>query len=95
MQDSTGLPYLHYASRFGPIGNFLFGMKRVKNLIGMQVKTLGWFRRGLASWMDLIRLESDSGTTVNSYHRFWSFVLGIGFILFGIYLAAKMPLILA
>jgi Zn-dependent protease with chaperone function len=84
LQDKTGMIYLRYASRFGPIGNFLFGMKRVKSLIGMDVNALGWFRRGVAPWMDLIQLESDSGTTVNSYHRFWSFVMGVGAIAIGI-----------
>jgi Zn-dependent protease with chaperone function len=84
LQDRTGMIYLRYADRFGPIGNFLFGMKRVKSLIGMDVNALGWFRRGVAPWMDLIQLESDSGTTVNSYHRFWSFVLGFGALVLGI-----------
>uniref|UniRef100_B8HLP8 Peptidase M48 Ste24p n=1 Tax=Cyanothece sp. (strain PCC 7425 / ATCC 29141) TaxID=395961 RepID=B8HLP8_CYAP4 len=83
-QDRTGLLYLRYASRFGPIGNFLFGMNRVKSLIGTSAKTLGWFRRGAASWMDLIQLESEGGTRVNSYHRFWSFLLGIGLMAIGI-----------
>ncbi|MEG4852040.1 hypothetical protein QUB10_14120 [Microcoleus sp. B5-D4] len=76
--------YLRYASRFGPIGNFMFGMKRVKSLIGMDVRTLGWFRLGVAPWMNLIQLESDSGTVVNSYHRFRSFVRSIGAIVLGI-----------
>jgi hypothetical protein len=84
LQDRTGMIYLHYASRFGPIGNFLFGMKRVESLIGMDVNALGWFRRGVAPWMDLIQLESDSGTTVSSYHRFWSLVMGFGAIAIGI-----------
>ncbi|MEG4290848.1 M48 family metalloprotease [Microcoleus sp. C2C3] len=84
LQDRTGMIYLRYASRFGPIGNFLFGMKRVKSLIGMDVRALGWFRRGVAPWMDLIQLESDSGTVVSSYHRFWSFVMGICAIAIGI-----------
>lgn len=76
-QDKTGLLYLHYFSRFGPMGNFLFGMSRVKNLIGSQVKTSGWFRRGAASWLDLVQLETEDGTIVNSYHRFWLFLLSI------------------
>ncbi|MBD0312295.1 MAG: M48 family metalloprotease [Microcoleus sp. T3-bin5] len=84
LKDRTGMIYLRYASRFGPIGNFLFGMKRVKSLIGMDVSALGWFRRGVAPWMDLIQLETDSGTVVNSYHRFWSFVMGICAIAIGI-----------
>ncbi|MEH2078380.1 MAG: zinc metalloprotease HtpX [Nostoc sp.] len=86
IQDRSGMLYLHYASRFGPIGNFLFGMKRVKSLIGEQVGAVGWFRRGIAPWMDLIQLQSESGTIVNSYHRFWSFILGGGSIILGVVL---------
>ncbi|AVH62766.1 zinc metalloprotease HtpX [Nostoc sp. 'Peltigera membranacea cyanobiont' N6] len=86
IQDRSGMLYLHYASRFGPIGNFLFGMKRVKSLIGEQVGAVGWFRRGVAPWMDLIQLQSENGTIVNSYHRFWSFILGGGSIILGVVL---------
>ena len=91
-QDKTGLLFLRYSSRFGPIGNFLFGMSRVKNLIGTQTKTLGWFRRGAASWLDLIRLETENGTIVNSYHRFWSFLISIVLILLGSYLTFSFSL---
>jgi len=84
LQDRSGMLYLHYASRFGPIGNFLFGMKRVKSLIGSQVETTGWFRRSIMPWMDLIQLKSENGTIVNSYHRFWSCVLGCGAIISGV-----------
>ncbi|BAZ06207.1 zinc metalloprotease HtpX [Calothrix sp. NIES-3974] len=86
IQDRSGLLYLHYASRFGPIGNFLFGMKRVESLIGQQVDAIGWFRRGIAPWMDLVSLTSPSGTRVNSYHRFWSFVFGGLLVCAGLYL---------
>lgn len=86
IQDRSGMLYLDYASRFGPIGNFLFGMKRVKSLIGEQVGAVGWFRRGVAPWMDLIQLQSENGTIVNSYHRFWSFILGGGSIILGVVL---------
>ncbi len=87
LQDKTGMLYLRYSSRFGPIGNFLFGMKRVQSLIGNAVNTKGWFRRGIAPWMDLIQLETETGTVVNSYHRFWSFILGGGAIFIGLFLA--------
>jgi hypothetical protein len=76
--------YLRYASGFGPISNFMFGMKRVKSFMGMDISALGWFRRGVAPWMDLIQQESDSGTVVSSYHRFSSFVTGICAIAIGI-----------
>jgi Zn-dependent protease with chaperone function len=86
LQDPSGMLYLHYASRFGPIGNFLFGMKRVESLIGQKVGTTGWFRRGIMPWMDLIQLEGENGTIVNSYHRFWSLIMGGGSIILGIVL---------
>ncbi|WYL93551.1 MAG: zinc metalloprotease HtpX [Gloeotrichia echinulata IR180] len=84
IQDRSGMLYLHYASRFGPIGNFLFGMKRVQSLIGQQVEAVGWFRRGVAPWMDLIQLQSENGTIVNSYHRFWSFIMGGALMILGV-----------
>jgi len=92
LQDKTGLMYLRYASRFGSLGNFFFGMKKVQGLVGMQVTSLGWFRRGVAPWVDLIQLTSDSGTVVNSYHRFWSFILAglsiiVGVVVLGLSLA--------
>jgi Zn-dependent protease with chaperone function len=85
IQDPSGLLYLRYASRFGGLGNFLFGMKRVESLIGEQVGAVGWFRRGVAPWMDLIQLQSDNGTIVNSYHRFWAMVMGSGLMILGIF----------
>jgi Zn-dependent protease with chaperone function len=85
IQDRSGLLYLRYASRFGPLGNFLFGMKRVESLIGEQVGAVGWFRRGVAPWMDLIQMQSDNGTIVNSYHRFWAMIMGSGLIILGIF----------
>ncbi|MEW6491312.1 MAG: M48 family metalloprotease, partial [Cyanobacteriota bacterium] len=85
-QDRTGMIYLHYASRFGPIGNFLFGMNRVKNLLGAKVGVTGWFRRGVAPWVDLTQFTTASGTTVKSFPRLWSFVLGGAALLLGLLL---------
>ncbi len=89
IQDKTGMLYLRYSSRFGPIGNFLFGMKRVQNLIGSQVNSQGWFRRGIMPWMDLVQLETADGTVVNSYHRFWSFLFGFGAMVLGLFLGLR------
>lgn len=77
--------YLSYSSRLGSLGNFWFGMKRVKNLIGSQVKTIGWFRRGMASRMDLIQLETKDGTRVKSFPRFWLLVSAVGLIVLGVW----------
>jgi Zn-dependent protease with chaperone function len=86
LQDRTGMIYLHYASRFGPLGNLLFGMNRVKKLLGVQVGVTGWFRRGVAPWVDMTQLVTESGTTVKSFHRLWSFILASVAILVGLFL---------
>ncbi|NEQ27580.1 MAG: M48 family metalloprotease, partial [Microcoleus sp. SIO2G3] len=86
LQDPTGMVYLHYASRFGAIGNFLFGSKRVQGLIGSQGLAIGWFRRGMMPWVDLVRFTAAGGTVVNSYHRFWSVAIGLLLIGLGIVL---------
>lgn len=76
LQDRTGMIYLHYASRFGSIGNFMFGMNRVKQLLGAEVGVTGWFRRGVAPWVDLTQFTTENGTKVKSFHRLWSFIWG-------------------
>ncbi len=83
LQDRVGMIYLHYSSRFGPIGNALFGYSQVKNLVGEQVNATGWFRRGIMPWVDLALLQTSSGRRVDSYHRFWSVILGGGAVILG------------
>ncbi|MEN9213796.1 MAG: zinc metalloprotease HtpX [Gloeomargarita sp. DG02_4_bins_56] len=72
-QDATGLMFLRYASRFGSLGNWLFGAAQVKDFIGKRGETLGWFRRGIASSMDMIYLRLGN-RRVESFHRFWGMV---------------------
>jgi Zn-dependent protease with chaperone function len=86
IQDPTGLMYLRYSSRFGPIGNALFGWSKVKSLLGEPVQSTGWFRRGVAPWVDLAMLHTQNGRTVKSYHRFWTLLLGGGSLLLGVVL---------
>ncbi|APB34781.1 peptidase M48 Ste24p [Gloeomargarita lithophora Alchichica-D10] len=81
-QDKTGLMFLRYASRFGSIGNWLFGAKQVEDFIGQNGETLGWFRRGIASSMDMIHLRLGN-RTVESFHRFWGMIWSVLLILVG------------
>jgi len=90
-RDRTGMIFLRYASRFGPLGNFLFGAVQVEGLIGTQSHALGWFRRGIAPWVDLVRIKNQAGKQINSYHRFWKLVIGIGALI----LSFVMPALLA
>jgi len=77
LQDRTGMIYLLYSSRFGAIGNFLFGMKRAQGLICMSARVKGWFRRGIVPWLDLELAETDNGSKITSHPAFWSLVIAI------------------
>ncbi len=88
LQDKNGMIFLRYASRFGPLGNLLFGTGIASSLIGSQVTVTGWFRRGVGPWFDLFRMKTVEGKTVNSYPRFWKLVMGVGAIILGFVLPA-------
>jgi hypothetical protein len=77
IQDDTGMIYALYSSRFGGIGNFLFGMKRVQALIGSKAQVRGWFRRGIVPWLDLELITTENQTKVTSHPAFWMLVWGI------------------
>jgi Zn-dependent protease with chaperone function len=85
LQDASGLMFLRYSSRFGGLGNFLFGMTHVKKLIGQRVTVVGWFRRSIAPWVDLVNLRGPS-SEVGSYPRFWTLVSGFGAIAIGLFI---------
>lgn len=82
LKDSSGLIYARYCSMFGSLGNFWFGWLRVKNLLGSQVQAVGWFRRGIAPWLDLSQLRGHR-ETISSYPRFWAVIQGFGAIALG------------
>jgi len=90
LQDSTGMIFTRYTSMFGSLGNFFFGLTQVQSLIGTQVAVLGWFRRGVSPWLDLIQLDNHE-EIINSYHRLWSIILGVGAIFLGLVLSIFLP----
>ncbi len=84
LQDSSGLIFLKYASFFGPLGNFWFGANKAEQYIDAKVVVVGWFRRGGAGWLDLVRMNCDSAPTLSSYPRTWDMILGALAITVGI-----------
>lgn len=91
-QDETGMVFVRYSSRFGPLGNFLFGASQADGFVNREASVTGWFRRGVMSWVDLIQLRRHSdGRIVNSYHRFWGFLLAIGAIVLSFFIMANAP----
>lgn len=56
-QDRTGLMYLKYESWLPLLGNVLFALRRVPELIGEDVEVEGWFLRGTGPWVGMRRLR--------------------------------------
>lgn len=83
LQDNTGMIFARYASRFGAIGNFFFGAGRAESLIGSEVQVIGWFRRGIMPWLDLVKIKSKRDE-VHSYHRFSMVLLGFAAVVVGL-----------
>jgi Zn-dependent protease with chaperone function len=54
--DETGLLYLKYDSWLPFIGDVLFAVREVPELIGEDVTIQGWYFRGTSTWLELRRL---------------------------------------
>lgn len=58
IQDKTGLMYLDYESKIPIVGNLIFSLTRVNELVDKTVKANGWFFRGVASRLVLNEVTS-------------------------------------
>jgi Zn-dependent protease with chaperone function len=94
LQDATGKIALHYRSRFGWLGNIWFGWMQAESLIHQQVTIVGWFRRSIASRVDLVSLDCPELTyQLYSYHRFWTVAIGLGATIFGLSVPFLFPIV--
>ena len=91
-QDETGLMYLKYDSWLPILGDFLFSVRQVPELVGESVTVEGWYFRSTSPWMGLRRLTTDD-RTIKGFIHLGSFV-GAGFaILLGVVILA-LPVVL-
>lgn len=67
-KDGTGMMYLKYESWMPVLGNLLFSIRRVPELIGEEVAVEGWFLRGVSPWMGMCRLETDDDSIRGFIH---------------------------
>lgn len=91
-QDETGLLFLKYDSWLPALGDLLFSVRRVPELLGESVTVEGWYFRSTSPWLGLRRLETDDDT-VSGFVHLGSFV-GAGLtVLLGIAVLA-VPVVL-
>lgn len=77
LQTETGLIKLNYCSQFGAIGNLLCRFP-----IGQTVTITGWFRRGVAPWIDVETIRARS--SLQAGQQIWSILIALTAILLGL-----------
>jgi Zn-dependent protease with chaperone function len=76
LYSPIGLVKLHHFSWLGPVGNLLpLQSPSPRELIGQNLITTGWFRRGATFWLDIDILRTQSGKISRSAHPVWSTLL--------------------
>jgi len=84
-QDETGLMYIDY--RFGlSIVDFFWAITKVNRLIGQRVRIRGWYRRGPGPYLQIDRLETETGKTYRNYSKHMTYITAVIFFLLGILL---------
>ncbi|MFX1259891.1 MAG: hypothetical protein ACFFAN_18735, partial [Promethearchaeota archaeon] len=66
--------------------DFFFAIARVKKLIGQNVIITGWYRRGPGPYLQVSRIETETGKRyrnfINNIYRFFAFlIIIIGFLI--------------
>jgi Zn-dependent protease with chaperone function len=83
LKTQMGTIKLHYLSQMGAAGNLLLHPHRPDAMVNRSVMVTGWFRRGATPWIDVDRIQPQSGTGIRSGHQLWSTLLACAAALWG------------
>lgn len=86
-EDNTGIIYIDYNSKFGPIGNLFFALSKIGRILGKDVSAQGWFFRGNSQMISLDSMEAGS-ERIKSYPKLWAILGGIVIAVAGFFLLA-------
>lgn len=74
LRDSTGIIFLLYRQSI-PFLRFLFAISGAESYIGQEVVVEGWFRRGLAPYVEMSKLTAKDCAPRRAYSRWVQLVL--------------------
>ena len=74
LRDSTGIIFLLYRQSI-PFLRFLFALGAAENYIGQEVVVEGWFRRGLAPYVEMSKLTNKDHKAHRAYSRWVQLIL--------------------
>ena len=81
-KDRTGMMYLKYESWMPVLGNLLFSIRKVPELIGEEVTVDGWFLRGVSPWMGMRRMET-ADDSIRGFIHYAGLITGVLLALVG------------
>jgi Zn-dependent protease with chaperone function len=67
-RDQSGIIFLLYRSSI-PFARFLFGLGKADAFVGQGVVVEGWYRRGLAPYIEMSKLTGEDGRSSRLYSR--------------------------
>lgn len=73
LRDASGIIFILYRQSI-PLARFLFAIK-AEEFIGQQVEIEGWFRRGIAPYIEMSRLTDERGGRHCAYSRWVQYAL--------------------
>jgi heat shock protein HtpX len=82
LRDASGIIFLLYRQSI-PFARFLFAMSAAEYYVGQEVAVEGWFRRGLAPYVEMCKLTGPDGKTHRTYSRWIQYALAIVCAVFG------------
>lgn len=89
-QDDSGLMYIKYEHWLPILGNFLFSVKRVPELIDESVEIDGWYLRVVSPWLGKYRLRTD-GDTIRGFIHLGGYIAGGVLLAIGLVLLVVGP----
>jgi heat shock protein HtpX len=86
LRDDTGIIFVLYRQTI-PFARFLFGIGEAESYIGQQVTVQGWFRRGMAPYVEMSKLVGEDGDARRAYSRWVQLLLSVATIAAGIWMS--------
>jgi heat shock protein HtpX len=74
LRDPTGIVFLLYRQSI-PFIRFLFAVSTAENYIDQEVVVEGWFRRGLAPYVEMSKLTNKNNVSRRAYSRWVQLIL--------------------
>jgi heat shock protein HtpX len=82
LRDATGMMFILYRQSI-PFARLIFGTTEAESYVGQEVVVEGWFRRGLAPYVELSKLTGEYNTVHRTYSRWIQMAVALAAIVIG------------